>query len=94
MTIERKISVGLGDIKAVSFQCNSCIYRITMSPDQIGDLPHSCQNGHRWILGVDQISQRQPVAKFFEALGALRTLTTNKTLGFQILLEFDEPKAN
>ena len=94
MTIERKIAVGLGDIKSVLFQCNDCSYRISMSPDEISGIPHNCANGHRWLPGEHQVSQRQPIVKFLEALVELRTLMANRVLGFQILLGFDEPKAN
>jgi hypothetical protein len=94
MTIERRIAVGLGDIKTISFQCNLCSYQITMSPDEIGEIPHQCAKGHRWLPGEHQASQKQPVIKFLEALVELRTLTVNKVLGFHILLGFDEPKAS
>jgi len=92
MTIERRLIVGLGDIKSVSYQCNECSFRVTMSPDHFGEIPHGCPSGHRWIQGERQISQSSPILKFAETLGALRTLSANKALGFQIFLEFDEPK--
>lgn len=91
MTIERKIVVGLGDIKSVSFQCDECKYRVTMSPDEIREIPRGCPNGHRWIQGEPEASQFPPLLKFAENLGKLRTATSQKLLGFQILLEFDEP---
>ena len=94
MTIERKLVVSLGDIKSVSFQCNDCLYRVTISPEQIGGIPNACANGHRWLHGEHQVAQRQPLVKFLEALVELRTLMANKVLGFQILLELDEPQAN
>ncbi|KKK72589.1 hypothetical protein LCGC14_2902380, partial [marine sediment metagenome] len=33
MTVEHRIVVGLGDIKAVVFQCNKCAARVAVSPD-------------------------------------------------------------
>jgi len=91
MTVERKIVVGLGDIKSVSFQCDACKYRVTMSPDEVREIPRNCPSGHRWIQGEQEVSQFPPLLKFAENLSKLRTATGQKLLGFQILLEFDEP---
>lgn len=91
MVVERKILLGIGDIRAVSFQCDRCAYRVTMLPEKIS-VPTACPEGHGWTRGQQQISQRDPVAKLGEVLGTLRTLTENKAIGFQIFFEFDEPK--
>jgi hypothetical protein len=92
MTVERKILFGLDDIKAISFQCDSCKYRITMSPDEVRDLPRNCPNGHRWIVGEQQAKTFPPIQMFSDNLVTLRKLAEQKVLGFKILLEFDEPK--
>jgi hypothetical protein len=92
MTVERKIVVGLTDIKAISFQCDNCEYRITMSPDKVSQLPASCLNGHRWISGEVGMIALPPLLLFGNTISKLRTLAEQKALGFKILLEFDEPK--
>ena len=91
MTVERKLLFGLDDIKAVCFQCSDCKYRITMSPDDVKELPLNCPNGHRWLIGVPQTKTVLPLAMFADSLVTLRKLTEQKALGFKVLLEFDEP---
>jgi hypothetical protein len=96
MTFERKILVGLEDIKAISFECQgeNCKYRITVSPDEPIELPANCPHGHRWISGEPQAMAIPPLLKFTKTLAQVRVLSTQKTLGYRILLEFDEPKTN
>jgi hypothetical protein len=38
MTIERRLIVGIDDIKGVSFECLGCRARNTMLPDKIGEM--------------------------------------------------------
>jgi hypothetical protein len=92
MTVERRLLVGLEDIKAVAFQCDSCKFRITMSPDDIRELPKNCPNGHRWIIGEPEVTSVPTLIKFAELLAALRKLRAQKVLGYSVLFEFDEPK--
>jgi hypothetical protein len=90
MTIERKLLFGLDDIKAISFQCSDCKYRVTMSPDDIKGVPKNCPNGHRWLVGEPQTKVIAPLAMFAETLVTLVRLTEQKALGYRVLLEFDE----
>lgn len=94
MTIERKIVVGLEDIKAVSFQCEKCEYRVTMSPDNVQGIPNHCPNGHDWAQGENIAMHVPPLLQFTTTLAKLRMLLGQKAIGFRILFEFDEPKAN
>jgi hypothetical protein len=94
MTIERRIVVGLGDIKAVSFQCSKCEYRISMSPDKVHGIPAHRPDGHDWVLGKEVTLIVPPLLQFTETLARLRTLAGQKVLGFEILFEFDEEKTS
>jgi len=94
VTFERKILVGLEDIKAISFQCEKCQYRITMSPDDIRGLPEYCLGGHPWAVGIEEESLAPPLRKFTKSLERLRVLLNQKALGFRILFELDELKIN
>jgi hypothetical protein len=94
MTIERRMMMGLDDIRAVSFQCDHCKFRITMFPDDIKEIPKNCPSNHRWISGEPEATVIPPLLKFSDGLAKLRTFIGKKALGFSILLEFDEPKAS
>jgi hypothetical protein len=90
MVIERKIVVDLQDIRAVSFQCESCEYRVAMSPDKVS-LPINCPNGHQWTSGQSNALIATPLFQFTSTLATLRTLLKQKALGYRIVFEFDEP---
>ena len=94
MTIERRIVVGLQDVKAVTFECEACHSRITMNPDRARDIPEQCAEcKKKWAphgFGMSGTAM-SPFLNFVEALAKLRIIGTN-TAGFSILLEFEEPK--
>lgn len=92
MTFERKIIVGLEDITAMSFQCLKCPFKITVSPDNVGEIPTKCSAGHDWFLGEKIGEVLSPVETFMKSVGRLRMTFNQKALGFKVLLEFDEPK--
>jgi hypothetical protein len=92
MTIERKIVVGLNDIKAISLQCEKCEFRVSMSPDKGTGPILGCPHGHEWSKGEIETSHLPPLQRFASSLEKLRILMGQKTLGFKILLEFDEPR--
>lgn len=96
MTVERRIIVGLEDIKAVSLECNECHSKITLPPDLKSDIPASCERcNHPWrapqvvgsIRTCDSI-----IATFTHSIPTIRELMHAKSFGFSVLLEFDEPK--
>jgi hypothetical protein len=91
MTIEHRIVVGLGDIKAVSLECNKCHTRITLIPDGIEVPPQCPKCGKIWISGDPSGYQAvaSPYVNFFAAIGKIRTLLENGA-PFKILLEFDD----
>lgn len=93
MTIERKIIVGLEDIKAVTFECDVCHSRITMNPNKAHEIPFQCaeckKSWHPLPMQTDG-TIASPFFTFLDALAKLR-MVGPKNAGFQILLEFEEP---
>ncbi len=93
MTIERRIVVGLEDVTYIIFQCEKCPFRMSMSPDEIRQIPENCSGcGHNWIVGEQEGSALPPLKAFTKSLEKLRLLIRHKSFGFKILFEFEEPK--
>ncbi len=91
MTFERKIVVGLDDIKAVSFECKQCQTRVTMLPDDLR-VPHHCQKCDcAWIIGdpANYQAVTSPHLNFVNAIGQIRKQLANGA-PFRILLEFHD----
>ena len=93
MTIERKIIIGIEDIKAVTFECTACLSRLSVNPERIGPKPLKCphcQQNWSWIEGRSGTSA-SPFVSFTESIERLRALATNGdvSVGFRILLQFD-----
>jgi hypothetical protein len=95
MTVERRIVVGLEDIKAVSFECKKCRMRITSVPDDIKEIPEFCRCGQAWESFDPEgyKTARSPFAAFVKAIGKIRDQLGNNAIGYRILLEFDEREA-
>jgi len=95
MTFERKIVVGLEDIKAICFQCNSCGFKVSLPPDSAQSVPFECENCRsEWRPTEGPTSPRSAESAFITLVKSLRTvhkLLTEDKLGFKILLEFDDP---
>lgn len=89
MTVEHKIVVGLGDIKAVIFECGKCHIRISVPADNIKP-PFACPCGRQWMpdLAESVETPKSPYLRFFAALNQCRTLQDNGA-SFTILLEFE-----
>jgi hypothetical protein len=97
MTIERKIIVGLDDIRAICFECLKCGTRVALRPGSIKEIPLSCQHcSVEWIPRRTGIEARMSSAfeDFVISIERIMSLTkegmTQTT--FRILLEFDEPR--
>ena len=95
VTFERKIVVGLEEIRAISFECHQCKSRLTVSPDDIRDIPTACPHcNFSWRLPED--AQLGPVASppktFAFGIKELKIRFRADVIGFKILLEFDEPR--
>lgn len=99
MTYERKITVGLDDIKALTFECKKCKARVSLSPDVMTEVPHKCPQlfcQHPWrppdITPGYHGAVRSHFANFVDGLASIRKMigAADASLGFGIILEFDE----
>ncbi len=100
MTLEKRIIIGLVDIKVISYECKKCGARTTFSPDKILEPNYqcfSCQNPWRpRINEADFISPQKTLAqesvfnRLLEAIGYLRNPEVSKTHGFRVLFEVEE----
>jgi hypothetical protein len=93
MTFERRLVVGLEEIKAIVFECNECKSRVAISPQSIEHPPHSCPRSHSW--NWDRPAERSMMASahqdFISGLKALRDPAREHSSGFKIFLEYEEP---
>jgi hypothetical protein len=97
MTFEHKIVASLADIRAISYECNGCRARVTFSPDKFIEPTNICfQCRNPWqeklATAVPNFSADLAVARFIKSLNVLRTLFQEGSMGFTIILEFEEPK--
>jgi hypothetical protein len=95
MTIVRKISFGLEEIRAVVFECNECKARIVLAPDTFNQPPDKCPLGHSWewnVYGEHERVLSSPYILFLRGLKKLREPLSGKN-DFTVYLEFDEPKS-
>jgi hypothetical protein len=94
VTFERKIVVGLEEIRAITFECHQCKSRLTVSPDDIRDIPTACPHcNFSWRLPEDTsaASAGSPPKNFAFGIKELKIRFGADVIGFKILLEFDEP---
>jgi hypothetical protein len=94
VTFERKIVVGLEEIRAISFECHKCKSRLTVSPDDIRDIPASCPHcNFSWRQPIDpEAGPVSPPRNFAVGIKEIRIRFGADVIGFKILLEFDEPR--
>jgi len=98
MAIERRIIVGIDDIKAVTFQCSSCGARTPVPINSLSEVPQQCNSCQVvWWRSNDfasHVTTSGPAATaFIQAIGVLAALIRDKKDTFRILLEFEEAKA-
>jgi len=105
MTSERRWSVGLEDIKAISLVCNSCGVRLTFAPDDIQEIPMVCPNprcNNEWqptrVIGGITEANRPMQVRLLDLVCSIRKRKQqdkaedpNTPKGFRLLFEFDEP---
>jgi hypothetical protein len=100
MTFERKIVVGIDDVKAVTFECLACKARTTILADSMREVPRVCSScnapWYRDGLGIPtHVSTSVPAATaFIQSIVTMRVMLREKKDVFRILLEFDEPEAS
>lgn len=100
MVIERKIIVGLEDLRAVIFECRNeaqrCTSRVSISPDR-GLIPEKCPDcGVEWVRHpLQTIEVKGNVfTQFVRLLAEVRSKqpkANEEYPRFRIMLEFDEP---
>lgn len=92
MTVERRIIVGLEDIKALIFECRECKSKIVLTPEDSDKPPKTCPKGHAWEWNIPEEYETINGSVFFfflRALKRLRDRVEERASGFKILLEFD-----
>ena len=96
VTFERKIVVGLEEIRAISFECHKCKSRLTVSPDDLRDIPAACPHcNFSWRLPIDpDAGPVSPPKNFAVGIREIRIRFGADVIGFKILLEFDEPRTH
>src|SRR5215467_4565302 len=104
MTSERRIVGSLQDIKSICYQCKKCGARVCFSPDASLEAASQCfQCRLKWVPDFDNTPVPIPRAseyqyqslslsmKLASVIAAFRNPEIAKTLGFHVLLEFEEP---
>jgi hypothetical protein len=93
MTFEHKLLVGLGEIKAIVFECNECHSRTVFLPGDVEVPPLKCPREHHWDWNTPSEPRafETSFAAFLWGVKRLRD-SARKNPGFTILLEFEEPK--
>jgi hypothetical protein len=89
MTVERKIVVGLGDIKAIRFQCKKCGASISLTETNKFAMPLKC------VACPVEFRSSVPthhsaLAEFSDAILNLRKFPNENC---ELLFEFDDPDA-
>jgi hypothetical protein len=87
MTLERKLIIGLEDVKAVCFECASCHSRFSKAsdPNVKALVPSICM-----ACGLTfPNNENSDVSRFVKAL---ETLRESKGLGCKVVLEIDAAK--
>lgn len=94
MTFEHKLLIGLDEIKALVFQCNECNSRTVVAPESIERPFTKCPQGHAWDWNAPTEFKEfsSPFLAFFYAVKRLRDPVREKSSGFRLLLELEEPK--
>jgi hypothetical protein len=96
VTFERKIVVSLEEIRAITFECHKCKSRLTVSPDDIRDIPAACPHcNFSWRLpeAANVGPLASPPRNFAVGIREIRIRFGADVIGFKILLEFDEPRS-
>jgi DNA-directed RNA polymerase subunit RPC12/RpoP len=96
MVIEHRIIVGLDDVKAISLKCLKCHTKVTFEADSKVDVPLSCGHcGNPWRSEQAQRgawASDSAVLSFVQVIPTIRAFLAERVHGFNVLLEFEEPK--
>src|ERR1035441_2228377 len=88
MTIENRIVFDLAEIKAVVFECCTCVATASLPIGKADQPPSQCPTGHRWDWNVNTgyQSTESPFRAFLASLDKMIDLRCIQ-LGFRIWLE-------
>ena len=87
MVVERKLVVGLDDIKRVYFECKECQARSVFSPRSLQRVPRNCQGCNAPFI-LTPVYEESLAVKFIDSLQTMKKATDTK---LRILFELDEP---
>jgi len=99
MTIERRIILGIDDIKAVTFKCSTCHARTPVAINSLREVPQQCNSCQAiWWRSNDfatHVSTSGPAGTaIVQAIRTFATMIRDGQDTFRILFEFEEPKAD
>ncbi len=94
MTVERRLVVGLEDIKAIVLECGKCKARYSLKPES-GDIPTMCHCREQWLFGPH--TAPTPLEQAVSAIALIRRhLAESKgrpLAPYTLSFEFEEPEA-
>ena len=99
MTSERRLLVGVADIKSIAYECKKCGARLSFSPDNPMQPNNQCfQCHHPWVVGENssevslprEYMLQSPFIRLLDVVQHLRKPDVSKTLGFKLVFELDE----
>ena len=96
MTIERKMTFDLTDIRTISYACNKCGARVTFPAGAELEPQANCYNCQNqwlpqpnvvhWVTGPN----RSAFMDLLKAINTIKTLQAQNVLGLKMLFELDE----
>ncbi|HTR78837.1 MAG TPA: hypothetical protein VMH39_12030 [Gemmatimonadaceae bacterium] len=95
MTVEHRVIVGLGDIRAVVLECKKCGARLRLSPEKVTDghlgrCPSCREDWLSLVMRSGDAWQSRSVA-FLLSLSAARESQADALVNLRILFEIDDP---
>ena len=101
MTLEHRMVVELGDIRAITFECKKCKARLTLSPEKLTDRSlNQCPMCREiWLepTPVSTTTQASELLRFLLLLGIARKTQqkgSDSEAGVRVLLELDVPPSS
>jgi hypothetical protein len=94
MTLKQRMTAGIDDIVAITFECSACKCRTTIPTASLIDVPRQCASCSRvWWRGNDvasNVSTSGPAGMaLVQAIRTLKVLMREGKDTFRILLEFE-----
>lgn len=98
MTVEHKVVLGLGDVRAIVCECAHCGARLSMAPESVAPQKlANCPACGMWWMRTDTTQGNDYLTPELALVAALKTVrdpkSGNPPNGVRILFEFDAPRA-